>query len=127
MTRRTRRLLLFALTAGLPVALIAAWLVWPRTAITRENAAQIGEGMTRSEVEAILGRTPIPRPTDRKIWHRTPNGAEMFVGDYWWEGDMVIIVAFDDAGKVRETQTFEVPDSRRRDTFLDKVRRWLHL
>jgi SmpA / OmlA family len=127
MTRRSRRLVLFALTAGLPVALIAAWLVWPRTAITRENAAQIREGMTRSEVEAILGRTPIPRPTDRKIWHRTPNGAEMFVGDYWWEGDMVVIVAFDDAGKVRETQTFEVPDSRRRDTFLDKVRRWLHL
>jgi hypothetical protein len=126
MTRRTRRLLLFTMPA-LALLAVGVLLLWPRTAITRENAAKIREGMTRAEVEAILGKTPVPRPTDKKIWHRTPNGAEMFVGDYWWEGDMVVIVAFDDAGKVRETQTFEVPDSARRDTFLDRVRRWLGL
>src|SRR6516165_8145364 len=116
MTRRTRRLLLFTMPA-LALLAVGVLLLWPRTAITRENAAKIREGMTRAEVEAILGKTPVPRPTDKKIWHRTPNGAEMFVGDYWWEGDMVVIVAFDDAGKVRETQTFKVPDSARRDTF----------
>jgi hypothetical protein len=52
---RTRRLLLFAVPAGLAVALIAAWLLWPRTAITRENAEKIQVGMTLAEVEAILG------------------------------------------------------------------------
>jgi hypothetical protein len=30
-------------------------LLWPRTAITPENAAKVREGMTREEVEAILG------------------------------------------------------------------------
>jgi len=124
MTRR--RLLLLALLVALVPLGFAARMLWPRPAITWENGAKIREGMTRSEVEAILGRTPVPRHTDRKIWHSTPNGPEMFVGDYWWEGNMVVIVAFDDEDKVRETQTFEVPDSRRRDTFLDMVRHWLH-
>lgn len=128
MSKRRRVLVLVAV--AVTVALLGAsgvWLIWPRTAITRQNAAKIQAGMTRTEVEAILGRTPLPRPTDRKIWHRTPDGAEMFGGDYWWEGDLAVIVEFDDAGKVRETQTFEVPDSRAREPFLDRLRRWLRL
>jgi hypothetical protein len=55
MTRRTRRLVLLTLPAGPAVALVAAWLLWPRTAITRENAARIQLGMTLAEVEEILG------------------------------------------------------------------------
>ena len=70
----TRRLLLLAL----PVALVLiglGWMLCPRPSVTWENAAKIREGMTRSEVEAILGRRPGP-PTDRgTIWHRTPNGS----------------------------------------------------
>ena len=34
------------------------WLLWPRTAITRENAAKIREGMTFAEVADILGEPP---------------------------------------------------------------------
>jgi hypothetical protein len=57
MTTR-RRLLVFGLLAtvtGLSVG--GSWLLWlrPTTAITRENAAKIKEGMTLAEVEAILG------------------------------------------------------------------------
>jgi hypothetical protein len=56
MTRRTRRLLLLALPAGLAVALVAAWLHWPRpSAITRENAAKIRAGMTLAEAENSPG------------------------------------------------------------------------
>jgi hypothetical protein len=55
MTRRTRRLLLFGLPAGLVAAMLAVWLLWPRTAITRENADKIRMGMTLAEVETILG------------------------------------------------------------------------
>jgi hypothetical protein len=54
MTRRTRRLLLFGLPAALLASAIAAALLWPRTAITRENAARIQVGMTLTQVEAIL-------------------------------------------------------------------------
>lgn len=50
-----RRLLLFSLLAGLFTLGVGAWLLWPRTAITRENAAKIQIGMTLAEVEAILG------------------------------------------------------------------------
>jgi hypothetical protein len=49
-----RRLLLLALAAGLVALTVAAWLLLPRTAITRENAAKIRPGMTLAEVEAIL-------------------------------------------------------------------------
>jgi hypothetical protein len=58
MTLRARRQLLFSFSASLAVALVVAWLLWPRTAITRENAAMIRPGMTRGEVEAILGGPP---------------------------------------------------------------------
>jgi hypothetical protein len=57
MTRRTRRLLLFGLSAALGAILLAVWLVWPRTvsAIILSNAAKIRPGMTLVEAEAILG------------------------------------------------------------------------
>lgn len=50
-----RRLLLLALPVGLLVLAIGVGLLWPRTAITRENAAKIEPGMTLAEVEAKLG------------------------------------------------------------------------
>jgi hypothetical protein len=53
MTRR--RLLLFGLLAALLVLGAGAWVVWPRMAITPENAAKIKQGMTLAEVESILG------------------------------------------------------------------------
>ena len=34
---------------------VGVWLLWPRTAITRENGAKLRERMTRAEVVAILG------------------------------------------------------------------------
>ncbi len=55
-----RGLLCIAVLAGAAVVLAAgAWLCWPpRSAITAANAAKIHEGMTRDEVEAILGGPP---------------------------------------------------------------------
>jgi hypothetical protein len=53
---RRRRLLLFGLAAGLIVLAVGTWLLWPQpTAITEENYGKIRVGMTREEVEAILG------------------------------------------------------------------------
>src|SRR6266566_3187740 len=57
MTTR-RRLFLFGLLVALLVVGAGVWLLWPRTAITRENAAKIEVGMTLGEVEAILGGPP---------------------------------------------------------------------
>jgi hypothetical protein len=54
MHARNRRLLVFGLLAtGMGVG---GWLLWPRpSAVTPENAAKIQLGMTRTQVEAILG------------------------------------------------------------------------
>jgi hypothetical protein len=54
MTTR-RRLLVFGLLAGLLVLGVGVLLLWPRTAITRENAAKIQVGMALADVEALLG------------------------------------------------------------------------
>jgi hypothetical protein len=50
-----RRLLILAVAGTVVMLAVGAWLFWPRTAITRENAAKIQRGMTLAEVEAILG------------------------------------------------------------------------
>jgi hypothetical protein len=52
---RSRRLLLLWIPAATAAGLAAVWLLWPRTAITRENAEKVQLGMTLAEVEAILG------------------------------------------------------------------------
>jgi hypothetical protein len=50
-----RQLVGMAALIGVGVLVLTAWQLWPRTAITRENAEQIQPGMTLTEVEAILG------------------------------------------------------------------------
>jgi hypothetical protein len=49
------RLLLLAVPVALVLLGVGAWLLWPHTAITRENAAKIHKGMTITEVEVVLG------------------------------------------------------------------------
>jgi hypothetical protein len=51
---RRRLFIVLGLLACLLLAGCVAWLLWPRTAITRENAVLIRQGMTVPEVEAIL-------------------------------------------------------------------------
>src|SRR5262245_10142275 len=55
MSKRRRRVVGGAALASLGALGLTAWLLWPRTAITRENGEKIHEGMTQAEVEAILG------------------------------------------------------------------------
>jgi hypothetical protein len=72
-----RRLLLFALPAMLVlvgVVWVAFWLAKPRTAITRENAARIQEGMTLAEVETMLGGPPTGQPTRPWVTSPGPTG-----------------------------------------------------
>jgi hypothetical protein len=57
MSKRVRRRLFIALGLLACVLLTSgvAWLLWPQTAITQENAAKLRKGMTLAEVEAMLG------------------------------------------------------------------------
>jgi hypothetical protein len=52
-----RRVLMLAFPAAVVLLAVVVWLFWlqPPSAITRENAAKIKDGMRLAEVEAILG------------------------------------------------------------------------
>jgi outer membrane protein assembly factor BamE (lipoprotein component of BamABCDE complex) len=133
MSRRTRRLLLIALPAVAVV--VAAWLRWPRTAITRENAAKVKEGMTRAEVEAILGGPARNETTERDGWFvtlmrswvvvwndRTPASA---FSRSWTGHACAILVAFDGDGRVVQVRLTNVLATGGGP--LDRLRRWLGL
>jgi hypothetical protein len=88
--------------AGLAVAVAGAAVVpWPRqNRITRENFERIEQGMSRSQVESILGL-----PGD----YRTgPSAYVEVLPDYiptrmeWWTDTLVIIIEFDEAGLAYE-------------------------
>jgi hypothetical protein len=146
MTRRTRRLLLFGLPAGLMVTLVAAWLLWPRTAITRENAARIQPGMTLAEVEAILGgaaRSDTTGPVNLdpaatsdaleqawflekvvRVWEDALDRQDDTPRSLWWKSNNVAIrVRFDPQGRVSECLAF--PMRRVDEAPLAMLRRWL--
>jgi hypothetical protein len=55
MSPRTPRQLLLRWPIAVVALAAGAWLLLPRPAITRENAARIQVGMTLTEVEALLG------------------------------------------------------------------------
>jgi hypothetical protein len=75
MPSRRLRLLVLVVVGAVAAVAIGVWLLWPRTALTRENAAKIQVGMTLTEVEAILGGPA-----------RDESGGKL-VGDVDGEGD----------------------------------------
>jgi hypothetical protein len=139
-TRRTR-LLLFALPGALVATMLAAWVLWPRTAITRENAAKIQPGMTLAEVEAILGgpaRDEAMGPLVLDQNGARPDAEAMLdelhfvlgrLGSppllQWQSNQVAIVLQFDAAGRVTECHT--LPLCRGDESPLDRLRRWLGL
>jgi hypothetical protein len=123
MSRRNRRLLMLALPAGLVVLAVAAGWFWPRAAITRESAAKIEVGMTRAEVETILGGPADPRGEDSTLWPDDviPAGSRLIVGPFWVGDDVLVVVAFDRTGRVQAVRVL----GRARVTLADRLRRWL--
>jgi hypothetical protein len=126
MTRRTRRLLLFVVPAAVLV-LGLAWLRWPRTAITRENASKIAEGMTLAEVEAILGG-PVRDDSTGPLASDLSEALEAYdrPGRLKWQSDCAVIcLNLDAAGNVGKVSV--VPVRRAEEGPLDRLRRWLGL
>src|SRR5947209_1331884 len=92
MTKRPRRLLVLAVLSTAASLAVGVWWVWPRTAITRENAARIEKAMTLAEVAAILGGphadAPVtlagwpddgPRPARVAVWTHGGDRIQVFV------------------------------------------------
>jgi hypothetical protein len=138
MTQCTRRRLLLALPVALAVLLACAWLVWPRTAITRENAEKIQVGMTIAEVEALLGGPARTENTGPVVLDIEAPGASEAMGQpdgseradcvrlRRWASDTVTI----DLCLCREGRVVAVrvtPMLRESESPLDLLRRWLGL
>jgi hypothetical protein len=145
---RRRRLLVFGLLAGLFAVGVGGWMLWPRTAITREDAAKIQVGMTLEEVEAILGGPPrsdasgntvVDMRADtieqeratRIVWqkivwqslamyrHVAENDGNLVI----WESDDVFVwVRLEDR---RVTGSGQIPFRRVYESPIEIVRRWL--
>jgi hypothetical protein len=132
-----RRLVLFGLLGVFLAAGAGVWLFWPRTAITRENAAQVQVGMTLAEVEAILGGPARLDNTGPEVFDIEAPGAEAVrqlkspehpdcVRMKRWVSDTVALDAcFDREGRVVAVRC--MPMLRESDSPLDMIRRWLRL
>jgi hypothetical protein len=131
-TMTRRRLLLITMVTTLVVLGAGIWLLWPRpSAISPENRAKIEKGMTLADVEEILGgsaRNESNMP-DNFINDAFVNsdsmkmgpGAMPFYDKRWAISGYVIIVDFDDSGRVIRHTDFAYNADR---SFLDKLRRW---
>jgi hypothetical protein len=145
MSRRTRRLLLLALTAATAAGLLAAWWLWPRTAITPENFERVQIGMTLAEVEAILGGPARDETTGplEVVTHEEAAGPQLMMwpdssGDasqptdgqlpaarVWSADGLTVQVDLDPQGRV--IRKARLPFQRGCECPLDSLRRWLGL
>src|SRR5205085_646486 len=116
---------------GLPATTLAVpvgfWLFWPRTAITVENGARIQKGMTRTEVEAILGGPARWEASSQTVLTKTTaHGRPREPRDYLWASDCALVFAvFDDDGLVGWTWTRSARPAE--ESLHEKLRRWLRL
>jgi hypothetical protein len=140
MARRPRCLLLLTMVV---IAMVASgvWMFWPRSAITRANAARIQVGMTVEEVEAILGGPA--RDESTGPCRLDPSGTEeghalkleviwMYIemrpGIQWRSNSVVICVHEGREGQDwRVTEIKYVPMQRTEESPLDMLRRWFGL
>lgn len=130
------RKLLFASLATLVVLGLGVWLLWPGTAITRENAAKITEGMRLAEVEAILGG-PARDDTTGPVLTESGYGANTLwledvclpFGDqrhHIWKSDCVLVLVSVEAdGRVANFIAFH--QQRAAERPIDMLRRWLRI
>jgi hypothetical protein len=142
MTTR-RRLLKFGLLAIVATLVGMVCLLWPEdsSAINRENAARIRQGMTLDEIETILGgpgRHEFGGPLSSDVQFSLSNdeivAAHRFVLSYpantvalqrWQSKTVTIDIPFDAQGVALQVRyILHRPDS---ETFLQMVRRVLHL
>jgi hypothetical protein len=146
---KRRRLLLFGLLVAITLAMVGGiwwWAVWPHTAISRENAARIDKGMTRAEVEAILGGPARIEPSTGVVPDLDLNLPEndqllrlmeeqqlaliaetrpIAERPIWVSDNVSIYVRFDDQGRVEKC--LSVPVRPVQESLTDKLRRWLRL
>jgi hypothetical protein len=126
MRRKWKLVAVIVLTGLILTFVLPAWLRGPQ--INKDSFDQIKRGMTRQEVEAILKRPPGDY-TDRRV-NRIADyavcGAEIPEWSYreWIGDDGIIILAFDEEGRVGYTQFIAVDHWPER-TYRERLRAWI--
>jgi hypothetical protein len=119
---RRRKLIVAAALAMLTLVVVGAFALWPQSSrITGENFDHIRKGMTRAEVEAILGPPgdyttgPVNYDASPPLYFLSPAGSVAF-----WNSDMAYAhVLFDASDKVEEI--FSHPGRRQEQGPLDNL------
>jgi hypothetical protein len=136
-----RRLLFVALPIAMVLGL-GAWLLWPRTMITQENADKIQPGMTLAEVEAILGGparqdatgpiategfddAPIPEGNSFEAGLAGEDGELIGWDRRWFSDTIMVTIHFDLENHVSEIRCRPMFPVER--GMIETLRRWLHL
>jgi hypothetical protein len=139
---RTRWSLLFFFAVVMVALLIGGWLLWPQTAIRRDNAAKIREGMMLIEVEAILGGPPRD-DSNGPVSHDDGEGGWVIGGNqyeaalegdndevigrerHWYSDTALVTVRFDLTDRVTEIRHRPLYPVER--GAWESLRRWLRL
>lgn len=131
--KNRRRFVVYCLPATVAF-LVGLWVTWPRSAITKDNADRLRNGMTLEQVEAVLGGhardetsgrvvQDLPDGSEAPVFHSTLNaipGIRHWVSDRW-----MIRVDFDlDDHVISWSAT---PVHRENAAALEMLRRLLHL
>lgn len=124
LTRRRRSWPLLSAIACIALAASAFWLAHPRVSISQATCDKIKPGMTRAEVEALIGGPPGDYSTKSALPAilELPPGVSRF--ELWFDDQGVIMVVFDEGGKARHI--FFSDDLILLDQgFFERLRSWL--
>ena len=121
----------FSLVCALGIVAVAVTLFYNQRpcGIDKNGFAAISDGMTRDEVESILGRPPGDYTTKKEMYFRFPPGsanAALYLGWTWeeWISDHGwITLTFDRDGKVIQKDfrgVYDLPDR----PFLERIERF---
>jgi hypothetical protein len=126
-----RRLLIICSGLLVVVAVVILAALVPRSrppAVSRQQCEQLKEGMTRQEVEAVIGGPPGDYTT--REYMPLPLGIRYCQHEQWVGDEGMIFVYFDQAGRVRDAVHVDIwlyEEPRRGRTFLDGLRASLGL
>jgi hypothetical protein len=116
------------------IALVATFLLWPRERVSLKNLERVQPGMSRAEVEAILGRAKrcSPGPDEEGIpadeWTfrlraGVPDANTVIKPTHMWEGKTLTVWAVFDGKGVLDCYTYEEADDDFNDRVIENVQR----
>lgn len=97
----------WGVVAALALGGVCAWLIWPSRILTLKDYDGIRPGMTRDQVEGLLGR-PGATSLDDDWVESEPRDRPGIAYSYLFDGCGVFVVRFDAEGRVTEKEILNI-------------------